>query len=91
MKKLLKEIIHKMRTPTTAIQSGISGIKSFMPQLIEAYQEAKKSGVNVPEIQPRHLEILLKVMDHIEDDAAFMNNYLDELTELAQKEFLNYD
>lgn len=90
MKKLLTEVIHKMRTPTTAIQSGISGIKTFIPQLVESYQEAKKFGVNVPEIQPRHLEILLKVMDNIENDAAFMNNYLDELTGLAQKEF-NYD
>lgn len=78
-KELLSEIIHILRTPSVAIQSSSNAIKHYLPILVEAYKAAKKQNINVPEIQIQHLSLLEKVVNNIENEAAEINKYLDEL------------
>jgi hypothetical protein len=80
MEEDLLEIIHKIRTPTMAIQSSSQGIKDYLPRLVAVYQEAKRYHINVPEISEDILIILAKVVSNIEKEASFINAYLDGLT-----------
>ena len=63
---LLKDFIHDVQSPLITIKMGALGIKDFLPQLIAAYQIACASGLIEAQIQPRHIELLTKVLNNIE-------------------------
>jgi hypothetical protein len=70
---------HELRTPLAAIKTGVSGVKDFLPALIESYHMAVKNRLPVPEIQPRHLEVLTKTLDNVEKEAQFISDYVNKL------------
>lgn len=68
MKSLAATIAHELRTPLRTINSSSSGIKDFLPKLIQGYQLAKEQQLPVPYISPLHFEALLSACEHIESE-----------------------
>ncbi len=80
MRDLIIEIVHKLRTPVVAIQTSSSGIKYYLPILIAAYREARKTNCDITDIQEHQLDILERILNNIENEANFINKYLDDIT-----------
>jgi two-component system CAI-1 autoinducer sensor kinase/phosphatase CqsS len=79
MERLAADVAHELRTPLVAIKSGIGGIREFLPQLIEAYKAAKDEKLHIPEIQPRHLNLLDKILNSIEQELFFVSSHVNML------------
>lgn len=58
MKAIAANIAHELRTPLSAIQSGISGITEYFSWILEGYMLAKKNKLPVHHIGHEYLEIL---------------------------------
>lgn len=79
MKLVGASIAHELRTPLATIRSGVTGTKKYLPQFIEAYQLAKQANLPISEIQPRHIELLMTVMDDIEAETYSANTIINML------------
>jgi PAS domain S-box-containing protein len=66
-------VAHELRTPLTAVGMGVSGIKKYLPALIDGYTKAKNHSLNVDPIRPDHYEILATVLDNIEAETNYAN------------------
>lgn len=71
MRALSAGIAHELRTPLAAIQFGISGTKSYLPALINAYTLAKQHQLAVEPIQSKHIQILAEMIDNIEAEVRY--------------------
>jgi PAS domain S-box-containing protein len=71
MLSLIASIAHELRTPLTAIKFGISGIKDYLPALVNAYEVAKEHNLDVEPIQSTHLQILSSVFDNIQSEVSY--------------------
>ncbi len=73
IKTIGASIAHELRTPLRTISSAASGIKSYLPALIQTYNQAKTANLPAPNIEPTHLKTLSNACDDIEAEtqAAF--------------------
>jgi len=73
MQALAATIAHELRTPLQTINSSISGLKDYLPSLMESYQLAKHHELPVSYISPMHYQSLLKTCEYVESetDSAF--------------------
>lgn len=71
IRALSASIAHELRTPLAAIQFGISGMKDYLPLLVDAYKVAKKHKLNVEPIQSEHLQILTNVFNNIQSEVRY--------------------
>ncbi|MFA6409447.1 MAG: HAMP domain-containing sensor histidine kinase [Gammaproteobacteria bacterium] len=65
MKSLSANIAHELRTPLRSIGAGVSGIKRYLPVLLESHELAKKAKVEVPSISTKNYNLLHSVCDDI--------------------------
>lgn len=72
-------IAHELRTPLRSIGSTASGIENYLPQLIEAYQKAQASGVDIPYIPPPHYKSLYTAFKNIESEVKSSFNFVNML------------
>lgn len=72
-------IAHELRTPLTTIRAGIKGYEKYLPQLIDAYEQAKNAGLPVDDIRVRHLSQLSKIHKQIEDETIGAGTIIDML------------
>lgn len=86
MQDIIDEFIHKLRTPAVAIKISVGGIKEYLPKLVEAYAIGKDNGLDLPEINDEHLEVLTRILNNIERDSFKINQYLDDLTKAKWRE-----
>lgn len=78
MVSLSASIAHELRTPLSAIQIGIRGVKMHFPTLVEGYAAAKEHQlVKPPYIQPKQLQILTKMFDKMETETQYSNTIID--------------
>lgn len=78
--KFSKTVNHELRTPLVAIESGINAVKHYLPKLIESYNFARSKQIDVPSIQPKHIEILSRTLENVEREARFAATYLNMIT-----------
>jgi len=76
MTTLSSTIAHELRTPLTAIENGVSGIKDYLPILIDGYTKAKQHNLPVEFIRPHHYEILMTVLDDVESETHYANTII---------------
>ncbi len=76
MLSLSASIAHELRTPITAIQFGVSGVKEYLPSLVKAYNTAKKHQLKVDNIQSQHLKILSGVFDTLESEVIYADTII---------------
>ncbi len=79
IRALSASIAHELRTPLAAIQFGISGIKTYLPTLVKAYNTAKNHSLEIEPIQPRNLKILSEVFDNIESEVRYSETIINML------------
>jgi two-component system CAI-1 autoinducer sensor kinase/phosphatase CqsS len=72
-------IAHELRTPLLSISAGATGLRDYLPGLIEGYDLAMTNGLPVPPIRSVHFESMKNVLDRIETEAAHSNAIIDML------------
>ena len=72
----VKEMIHELRTHLSTIRSGISGVKDYVPKLLDAYKIAAEQKIDVPEILPHCLESLYDALERSNKEAVNTSLYI---------------
>lgn len=80
----IKDIAHQLRTPLVVINAGISTVKSCLPGLIHAYKLAKEKGQVLEDIPHNKLLMLEKLLDNSQQEAHFVNDYINTLTKYLE-------
>lgn len=65
LRSLSATLAHELRTPLSAIQSGISGMNRYFSWILEGYMLAKENNLPVHPIGRDHLKILRSVFDGV--------------------------
>ena len=79
MRSIGASIAHELRTPLAAISMGVRGAKKYFPVLLGAYQIARENNIEVADIPPAHLKILLNLFDNVQRETHFSNLFIDML------------
>ncbi len=72
-------IAHELRTPLLGIKSGVTGLKSYLPKLVDSYKIAVNNRLDVPKIRKPHFRALETLTDRIESETIFSNSIIDIL------------
>lgn len=72
-------IAHELRTPLLGIKSGATGLRQYLPTLLEGYRLAREHGLPVETIRLAHLNSLHGVLERIEDESDHSNIIIDML------------
>ena len=78
-KSIGASIAHELRTPLAAISMGVRGAKKYFTVLLDAYQIARENNIEVADIPPAHLKILLNLFDNVQRETHFSNLFIDML------------
>ncbi|MEQ1879974.1 MAG: HAMP domain-containing sensor histidine kinase [Burkholderiales bacterium] len=72
-------IAHELRTPLLGIKSGASGLRQYLPNLMQAYRAAVANGLVEVQIRTAHLDSMTGVLERIEMEAERSNTVIDML------------
>ncbi len=72
-------IAHELRTPLLSVKSGASGLRQYLPVLLEAYRLATERKLIAGSIRGTHLDSMAGVLDRIETEADRSNTVIDML------------
>lgn len=72
-------IAHEMRTPLSAISVSANGLKECLPALVEGYQKARNSGLEVKRISQLTLDSIANVPERLRYICASSLNIIDML------------
>lgn len=77
---LSANIAHEMRTPLSGVRASISGVESYLPDLLEGYRYAGADNPSrFPDIRAEHLEMLKNTPDRIKGMVDQANTVIDLL------------
>lgn len=79
LENLGNEIAHELRTPLSAIRTSVSGIKDYLPSLIQTYQESVQAKLVQPTILQRDLDLLRQTLEIIESASNRASDYINTL------------
>ncbi len=79
MKSIGASIAHELRTPIASINSGIGGVKKYLPKLLIGYKLAKDKNLPVPSIRSDHYELLFDLLGEIENELNASQTIIDML------------
>lgn len=77
IKPVAANIAHEIRTPLASITAGASGIKQYLPILLDAYRQAKAHSLPISHIREIHLRNLNETLDKICRETAYTNTIID--------------
>src|SRR5258706_223458 len=72
-------VAHELRTPLLSVKSGASGLRHFLPVLLDAYRLAVDGKLLAGSIRGTHLDSMAGVLDRIEMEADRSNTVIDML------------
>ena len=72
-------VAHELRTPLLSVKSGASGLRQYLPVLLDAYRLATESKLVPISIRGAHLDSMAGVLDRIEMEADRSNTVIDML------------
>lgn len=77
---LSANIAHEMRTPLSGVRSSISGVESYLPELMRGYHEISElNPQSYPPIRAEHLEMLKRTPKRIKTMVDQANTVIDLL------------
>lgn len=77
MMTLSASIAHELRTPLTSIRAGARGLIDLFPALFDAYNLAKKNGLEVKPISEKALELSRNSLERIDNSARRAHQIID--------------
>jgi signal transduction histidine kinase len=66
-------VAHELRTPLSAIRNGVEGIKTYLPDLLNAYKKAREANLAVEHIRKDQLVSLEECINHLESESSLAN------------------
>jgi len=72
-------VAHELRTPLLSVKSGASGLRHYLPVLLDAYRLAVEGKLLAGSIRGTHLDSMAGVLDRIEMEADRSNTVIDML------------
>ena len=72
-------VAHELRTPLLSVKSGASGLRHYLPVLLDAYRLAVERKLLAGSIRGTHLDSMAGVLDRIEMEADRSNTVIDML------------
>ena len=72
-------VAHELRTPLLSMKSGASGLRHYLPDLLDAYRIAEQNRMVESSIRKPHLDAMAGVLDRIELEADRSNTVIDML------------
>ena len=72
-------VAHELRTPLLSVKSGASGLKHYIPLLLDTYRLAVDRKLITGSIRAAHLDSMSGVLDRIESEADRSNTVIDML------------
>lgn len=85
MQSLGATVAHELRTPLGALKASIHGIERYLPNLIDAYQAAKKTNIVTTTIKPDHFQILKSVLYDAQMEINYSQIIIDMLIKNVQQ------
>lgn len=79
METIGSNIAHELRTPLLGIRSGATGLRKFLPRLLQAYRYAEEHMPDLPKIRASHLATMESLLDRIESETSFSNSIIEML------------
>ena len=76
MKHLGAAIAHELRTPLLGIKVGVSIFEKYTPKLIQAYENAERNGIDIPEISNQNLSGLESVLERMNNQVKLSNTII---------------
>ncbi len=76
LKSLSGSIAHELRTPLSAIQLGIQSAQEYYPILLAGYNSAKDSGLQVPPISTKQMQLLSETIGDMEIETENANMFI---------------
>ena len=73
---LSDNIAHELRTPLAAINISAEAIRSYLPDLVDAYRKAEENNLPVAHIRNSQLTRLSESLDHIETESKLANTFM---------------
>lgn len=74
-----RSIAHDLRSPLLGIRSGVSGVRRYLPVLIEGYEQAREAGLGVPAIRAAQYRALRPALERMEQQCVASSTALDML------------
>jgi signal transduction histidine kinase len=72
-------VAHELRTPLMSVKTGASGVRQYLPVLLDAYRLAVERKLIAGSIRGAHLDSMAGVLDRIEMEADRSNTVIDML------------
>lgn len=72
-------VAHELRTPLLSVKTGASGLRQYLPVLLDAYRLAVERKLVAGSIRGAHLDSMDGVLDRIEMEADRSNTVIDML------------
>jgi signal transduction histidine kinase len=72
-------IAHELRTPLLGVKSAATGLRRYLPALLEGYRLARERGLAVPDIRAAHYESMQESLTRIEQETDHSNTIIDIL------------
>jgi len=72
-------VAHELRTPLLSVKSGATGLRHYLPVLLDAYRRAVEGHLIAGTIRGTHLDSMAGVLERIEMEADRSNTVIDML------------
>lgn len=78
-------LAHELRTPLLAIRSASLGIERYLPALLDSYEKAENSGIDVAPIRASRIKTLRKAVNDVEAEVEYSGAIIEMLLMNIQK------
>ncbi len=68
---------HELRTPLQAVYAGTSGIKNYIPSLLETYEIAKAAKLDIPPLNTFVFKSVMRCLTAIESSIHYAFSFID--------------
>ncbi len=78
MNEMIEKFVHDIRTPLASIQLGASGIKNYLPLILQNYENLLNGKQPQHAISQDNINLLLQVIENIETDVIRLQKMIND-------------